>query len=253
MNSLLGGEALPRRGGERGLFFNGRSCWMAFVYLFNNCPKVGPWFADLPCTFGLLVFQVPTSRRFGLKVRCCSLGRFDRSMAPIRPVAPGQQTGRAWTTGWLEGFSCPSGLGVLTMILKVGFPSGVYSATTSLARILSFAFIGLGSPITTFFPWAPSACSGRRRTFGLFSYKVWTGKGVLSTCISESTNRLSSTADWICRRKILQSLVAWEKELCHLQYACLFSSSGGGIAWDKWMFPCLSNSSKFYHTWKHQK
>ena len=50
--------------------------------------------------------------------------------------------------------------------------------------------------------------------------------------------------DCTCRRKILQSLVAWDVELCHLQYACRLSSSGDGIVCDNWMLPFLSNSSK---------
>ena len=138
------------------------------------------------------------------------------------------------------------------VIFKDSFPSADFSRTTSLTGTLSFTLFGRGSPIMTFFPFAPSACVGRSSTFGLFSSRVWTlvciGKGVLSTCISESTNHLSLMADCTWRRKTLQSLVACEKELCHLQYAWRFNSSADGIAWDNLMFPFLSNSSKI---WSH--
>ena len=70
-----------------------------------------------------------------------------------------------------------------------------------------------------------------------------TGNDTLSSFTSCIANRPSLTVDWIFRRKILQSLVAWEKVLCHLQYACCFSSSSGGMTCDNLMFPLLSNSS----------
>ena len=41
LDSLLGDTGRPWRGGDRGLFFSGRSFWMAFVYLFNNWSKMG--------------------------------------------------------------------------------------------------------------------------------------------------------------------------------------------------------------------
>ena len=69
------------------------------------------------------------------------------------------------------------------------------------------------------------------------------GNDALSSCISYKANRPSLTADCICQWKALRSLVAWDEELCHLQYACRFSSSSGGMAWDNLMFPLLSNSS----------
>jgi hypothetical protein len=49
--------------------------------------------------------------------------------------------------------------------------------------------------------------------------------------------------DWICRQNTLQSLVAWENELCHLQYVRRFSSSAGGIVRFILMLLFLSNSS----------
>jgi hypothetical protein len=49
-------------------------------------------------------------------------------------------------------------------------------------------------------------------------------------------------ADWICRWNTLQSLVAWENELCHLQYARRLSSSANGRVWFILMLPFLSNS-----------
>jgi hypothetical protein len=72
---------------------------------------------------------------------------------------------------------------------------------------------------------------------------MFIGKGSVSICISWNFNHPSLMADWICRRNTLQSLVAWENELCHLQYARRFSSSADGTIWFILILPFLSNSS----------
>ena len=75
----------------------------------------------------------------------------------------------------------------------------------------------LGSPMTTFFPFVDSAWLGRIRTLGFCNSTVCTGKGLLSIWICGTTNHPSLRIDWICLLNTLQSLVAWENKLCHLQ------------------------------------
>jgi hypothetical protein len=66
-----------------------------------------------------------------------------------------------------------------------------------------------------------SAWSDRISTLVFDNSRVLTnallGKGFSSTCISWNFKRPSLIADCICRRKVLQSLVAWEKELWNFQ------------------------------------
>jgi len=45
--------------------------------------------------------------------------------------------------------------------------------------------------------------------------------------------------DCTYRRKTLQLSIAWDVELCHLQYAYCFNSSSGGIAWDNLIYSIL--------------
>lgn len=77
----------------------------------------------------------------------------------------------------------------------------------------------------------------------LSSHQVFTGKDWLPNCMSRNFNQPSSIDDCFCPRKTLQSLIAWEKELCHLQYALFFITSIGGIVWDNLTLSLLSNSS----------
>jgi hypothetical protein len=67
------------------------------------------------------------------------------------------------------------------------------------------------------FPLPLSDTSGRIKTLLFASSIVLIENGCVSTCISWKLNRPSFMADCICLRKTLQSLVAWLKELCHLQ------------------------------------
>jgi hypothetical protein len=61
------------------------------------------------------------------------------------------------------------------------------------------------------------AISDRTKTFLLVGSIILKGNACVSTYIFKKNNRPSFMADCICRRKILQLLVAWEKGLCHLQ------------------------------------
>jgi hypothetical protein len=85
-------------------------------------------------------------------------------------------------------------------------------------------------------------------TVTLFRSIVWIRKGASSTYNSGKVNHPSLMTNWTCQRNTLQSLVARENELCHLQYARRFNSSSSGMAWDNLMFPLLSNSSNM---WSH--
>ena len=77
----------------------------------------------------------------------------------------------------------------------------------------------LSSPMIIFFPFIDLAWFGRINTLGLLNSStcVCAGKGFWSTCIYGTIIRPSLTADWICLRSTLQSLVTWEKVLRNLQ------------------------------------
>jgi hypothetical protein len=94
------------------------------------------------------------------------------------------------------------------VIFRDSFPSAVISTTTSCDKIFSSTVIVRFSPITTFLPFTGSAYSGRIGTLEFCKSMVLTEKGFLSTCIFLRLNCPSLMADWTCRRKTLQSLVA---------------------------------------------
>jgi hypothetical protein len=115
---------------------------------------------------------------------------------------------------------------------------GAFSVTTPCG-----IFDVWGLPTIIFFPLSLSAISGRtKKTFLFLSSTILTGHGCLSTCISWKFNRPSFMADCIYRRKILQSLVAWEKKLCHLQWTRLFNSSRREISLTNSSGPCRTEA-----------
>jgi hypothetical protein len=84
-------------------------------------------------------------------------------------------TGRTWAAGRLESreeLACPPSPEALMVIFGDSFPSGVFSSTTSMARIFSYEVFGLSSPMITFLPLAPSACFCRISTLALFRSMV---------------------------------------------------------------------------------
>lgn len=126
------------------------------------------------------------------------------------------------------------------VILRSSFPSKVFSTTTFLAKVLVFSLVPWWLPMTMLSHLFLSIASGEPE---LSSHQVFTGKDWLPNCMSRNFNQLSSIDDCFCPQKTLQSLIAWEKELCHLQYALFFISSIGGIVWDNLTLLLLSNSS----------
>jgi hypothetical protein len=92
---------------------------------------------------------------------------------------------------------------IVLHIFRDSLPSTVFSTTTSRDMTFSSAVIVRFSPMTTFLPWATSACSGQISTLEFCKSMVSTGKGFLSTCISLRLNRPLLMADWTCRWKIL--------------------------------------------------
>ena len=75
------------------------------------------------------------------------------------------EAGRTRRLEFYEELACPPSLEAFKVILNDSLSSGFFSSTTSLTRILSLTFFGLSSPMITFFPLAPLACSGRMSTF----------------------------------------------------------------------------------------
>jgi hypothetical protein len=226
-----------------------------FTYLDNNWPNVGPDLTSRPTAFTVLVFHVPISGRRGLKARGrrgswalsdrplelfgLSGGVPNRSRMCVRPSAMRKIGAHAWFLAR----ACPPTLKVVMVTFKVSPPSGVFSATTFLQEILLFSSAFHGSPMITYLPLPLSAMLGRIRTFLPSKSITFIGKGSVSTCISWNFNRPSLMADWIYHQNTLQSLVAWENELCHLQYARCFSSSPDGTLWFILILSFLSNSS----------
>jgi hypothetical protein len=94
------------------------------------------------------------------------------------------------------------------VIFRDSLPSVIFSTTTSRDKIFSSAVIVHFSSMTTFLPLAASACSGQISTLEFCKSMVLTKKGFLSACISLRLKRPSLMANWTCRRKTLQSLVA---------------------------------------------
>jgi hypothetical protein len=122
------------------------------------------------------------------------------------------------------------------------FLSGAFRA------ILSYDMFDVrGSPVTMLLPL--SAIFGRTTTFLLVGLLYWQ-EMVVSTCISWKTNRPSIMVDCFYRQKTIQSLVVWEKELCHLQWACLLNSSIGEIICVNLMLPFYTSSSSDLATLK---
>jgi hypothetical protein len=121
--------------------------------------------------------------------------------------------------------TCPLVPEFVMVTFSVSPPLGVFSATTFLQAILLFPPASRALPMMTSLSLPLSAVLGRIRTFFPLKSIIFIGKGFVS---SWNFNRPSLMADWICHRNTLQSLVAWENELCHLQYARRFSSSAGG-------------------------
>jgi hypothetical protein len=132
---------------------------------------------------------------------------------------------------------------VVMVTFRVSPPSEVFCATTFLQKTLLLSSASRVLPMMTSLPFSLLAVLGRNRTFLPSKSIMFMGKGSVSTCISWNFNRPSLMANWICQRNILQSLVAWENELWHLQYARRFSSSADGTVWFILMLPFLSNSS----------
>jgi hypothetical protein len=96
----------------------------------------------------------------------------------------------------------------LMVIVIVSSPSGSFSTTTLRDGVDSASFLGLGLPMTIFFPFIISACSGRIRTIGFSKSSLLTENGHQSICISLRLNHPSLMADCTCRWKTLQLLVA---------------------------------------------
>ena len=98
---------------------------MQNVYLFRSWSKVGFYFVNLPCTSDLLTFQVPTFGRLGLIIRSQP---WPKPFGATWSVAPEQQGA--------EELACPTSLEAFIVICSDSFSSGVFSSTTSLAKIL---------------------------------------------------------------------------------------------------------------------
>lgn len=124
--------------------------------------------------------------------------------------------------------------------LGASFPSKVFLTTTFLAKVLVLSLVPWGLPKTMLSHLFLLIASCEPE---LSSHQVFTRKDWLPNCMSRNFNQPSSIDDCFCPRKTLQSLIAWEKELCHLQYALFFISSIGGIMWDNLTLPLLSNLS----------
>jgi hypothetical protein len=111
---------------------------------------------------------------------------------------------------------------VVTVFLILSCPPSV--EVTETLGITSRGCLSscLYSLMIKFFPLAFLAWFGRIITLGFHNARVLTktllGKGLSSTCISWNYKRPSLKANCICRQKVMQSLVAWEKELWNLQY-----------------------------------
>jgi hypothetical protein len=132
---------------------------------------------------------------------------------PVEPVASNDLTcceasGCLTNSSAILALVYPLSVGALIVVFSDSLSSAVFSATTSQDKIFSPAVIVQFSPMTTFLPLVASACSGRISTLEFCKSMVLTRKGLLSTCIFLRLNRPSLMADWTCRRKTLQSLVA---------------------------------------------
>jgi hypothetical protein len=208
-----------------------------FTYLDNNWSKVRSSLTNRPAALNVLVFHVPISGCRGLKVRG-RRGSLALSDRPLERYGPsGDVTDRPRLDTGLSAMrsigsracplvcTCPPEPEVVMVTFSVSPPSGVFSSTTFLQEMLLFPSASRALPMMTSLSLPLSAVLGRIRTLLPFKLIIFIGKGSVS---SLNFNRPSSMADWICRRNTLQSLVAWENELCHTQYARRFSSSAGG-------------------------
>jgi hypothetical protein len=216
---------------------------------------VGLDLTSRPAALDMLLFHVPISSCRGLTVRGCrgSWALPDRPLewsglsgcVSNRPLLCVELSMMCiiGASAWFPACVCPPVLEVVIVTFKVCPPSGVLSVTTLLQEFFLFSSTFRASPMMTSLPLPLSAALGRIRTFLPSKSITFIGKSSVSTCISWNFNRPSLMADWICRRNTLQSLLAWENELCHLQYAWRFSSSPGGTIWFILMFLFLSNSS----------
>jgi hypothetical protein len=228
--------------GERGCFA-GRSLGPAFffTYLDNNWSKVGLHLTSRPSVLNVFVFHEPISGCRGLKVhgRCGSWVLSDRPRLDVGPSVMCSMGSRACSLvcAW------PPVPEVVMVTFRVFPPSGVFSGTTFMQEILLFPSASCVLPVIISLLLPLSVVPGRIRTLLHSKSITFSGKGYVSTCISWNFNRPSLMADWICRRNTLQSLVAWENELCHLQYARRFSSLVDGTIWFILILPFLSNSS----------
>jgi hypothetical protein len=93
---------------------------------------------------------------------------------------------------------------------------GVFCATISIEATRLTSSRTRWSQTTTLLPLPLSATFGRTNLLCPRSI-ILIGNDSLLICISWKLNRPSFIVDCIRPRKILQSLVAWKKELCHLR------------------------------------
>jgi hypothetical protein len=192
--------------GDRG-FFVDRSSITAFLpaYLASNWSKVGLAFTSRPCASCWLC---PCVSFLALCGRWClwpwadylaksaglSVWAPDRPRIGVRLSAMLGSGYRARLLNWV----CP--LAPLDLLVSL---FGAFRAISSYN-----IFDVRGSLMMMFSPLPLSATSRRTKISLHVDSMILTGNGCVSTCISWKANRPSFMADYICRRKTLQSLVA---------------------------------------------